>query len=160
MAEVVYEHEPGRFWRCATCGSTCRERETHHCTGYQPDSPYMQLRAERDEARDRLRDLGARDPAAFIREGRCVVCGEGSPPGEPEDPDWHTMSCLIRRLLLAEGAPSRGARAGRQPNVRALRSALHAAWDRIEELSEELDLCSDQALLVGEMADEAERALD
>lgn len=47
------------------------------------------------------------------------------------------------------------AREDEPPNVRAVRSALHAAWRMLEELSEELDLSCEQALAVGEMADEA-----
>lgn len=38
-----YTNEHGTFWHCANCGSTCRENETHTCTGPTLDGFYSRL---------------------------------------------------------------------------------------------------------------------
>jgi DNA-directed RNA polymerase subunit RPC12/RpoP len=73
---------------------------------------------------------------------RCDACFRSPPPQ-----DSHGLRCsnCEERSLV---------RAAETNSVRAMRSALHGAWDTIEKLHEELDLCAEQALLVAQICDE------
>jgi hypothetical protein len=63
-----------------------------------------------------------------------------------DDEEAYALALAIEREARDE--------TGEPPRTRALRSALHGAWRTIEELREELDLACEQALMVGQMADD------